>query len=215
MSILGHDLPQVQHEGPARHLQAPATTSVVPDLTVVFTDLGGSSALYHSLGDGAAFALVRHHFAVLRRAVQEAGGTVVKTIGDAVMAVFPHPLPALRAAVAALREAERPMPGAETVPPLPLKVGIQRGPVIAAMLENGVDYFGHTVNVAARLRGLAGAGGICMEAALARGEGMHALLTGLAVEAENARLPGLEGPELALLRLRLPPSQALPCGAAA
>ena len=60
-------------DGPPRAVEARAR-----DLTVMFTDLGGSTALYARLGDRDAFALVRRHFAGLRAGVLGAGGTVVK-----------------------------------------------------------------------------------------------------------------------------------------
>ena len=63
----------------------------ITNLTILFTDLMGSTALYARVGDFAAFDLVRHHFSVLLTAVSAEGGAVVKTIGDAVMATFPAP----------------------------------------------------------------------------------------------------------------------------
>ena len=61
----------------------------ITNLTILFTDLMGSTALYDRVGDLAAFDLVRHHFSALLTAVGAEGGAVVKTIGDAVMAAFP------------------------------------------------------------------------------------------------------------------------------
>lgn len=175
----------------------PGAATVLPDVTVMFTDLGGSTALYSRLGDHAAFALVRRHFADLRAGVRGAGGTVVKTIGDAVMAVFPEPAPAVRVALAAL--------GA-VGPPLLLKVGVHRGPVIAAALDEGCpDYFGQTVNVAARLRGLAGPdGGLCLTREVWEAAGVPGLLASLPVATEAVQLAGVGGPPLAVFRIGLP-----------
>ena len=64
-------------------------------VTLLFTDLKGSTAMYERLGDLNAYALVREHFALLGAAVQEHSGAIVKTIGDAVMAVFSRPTDAL------------------------------------------------------------------------------------------------------------------------
>ncbi len=171
--------------------------TVLPDVTVLFTDLGGSTALYGRLGDREAFALVRRHFAALRAGVRGVGGTVVKTIGDAVMAVFPEPAAAVRTALAALDGAD---------PPLCLKVGVHRGPAIAAALDEGrPDYFGLTVNVAARLRGLAGpGGGLCLTREVREAPGVRGLLAGLPIEAEAARIAGVDGPPLLVFRLGLP-----------
>ena len=78
----------------------------ITSLTILFTDLRGSTALYDRIGDLAAFDLVRSHFGALLEAVSAEGGAVVKTIGDAVMATFPTPDRALRAAMR-MREAMR------------------------------------------------------------------------------------------------------------
>ena len=68
----------------------------ITSLTILFTDLRGSTALYDRVGDLAAFDLVRSHFGELIAAVAAEGGAVVKTIGDAVMATFTTPDRALR-----------------------------------------------------------------------------------------------------------------------
>jgi class 3 adenylate cyclase len=69
-------------------------------VTLLFSDLRGSTALYDAIGDAAAYRLVRDHFAYLAAIVREHEGTVVKTIGDAVMAAFHDPAEGLKAAIA-------------------------------------------------------------------------------------------------------------------
>jgi hypothetical protein len=78
---------------------APDQRFNITNLTILFTDLRGSTALYDRIGDLAAFDLVRSHFGALLTAVSAEGGAVVKTIGDAVMATFSSPERALRAAM--------------------------------------------------------------------------------------------------------------------
>ena len=63
----------------------------VGTLTVLFTDLRDSTKLYREIGDATAFGRVMNHFDVLRKAIAEHDGAIVKTIGDAVMAVFRTP----------------------------------------------------------------------------------------------------------------------------
>ncbi len=97
---------------------------------------------------------MRSHFGALISAVSAEGGAVVKTIGDAVMATFSTPERALRAAIrmrAAMREinAER---GADD---LALNIGLHEGPCLAVVLDDRQDYFGQSVNIAARVQGLA------------------------------------------------------------
>lgn len=125
----------------------------ITSLTFLFTDLKGSTALYERVGDLAAFDLVRAHFHALLEIISSEKGAVVKTIGDAVMATFIRPEHALaaglrmRAAMAALN-AER---GKED---LIVKIGIHEGPCLAVMLNERQDYFGQTVNIAARVQSL-------------------------------------------------------------
>ena len=79
----------------------------IRQVTFLFTDLKGSTAMYERLGDLNAYALVREHFALLDAAVQEHSGAIVKTIGDAVMAVFSRPADAISAALHILEEIDR------------------------------------------------------------------------------------------------------------
>jgi class 3 adenylate cyclase len=125
----------------------------VRDVTLLFTDLTGSTALYDRVGDLQAFALVRQHFEHVGRVVQARGGAVVKTIGDAVMAVFLAPADAVAAALDMLATVEHENRHHDK---LVLKVGLHRGPSIAVTLNENLDYFGQTVNIAARVQGLAG-----------------------------------------------------------
>ena len=129
----------------------------VGSLTMLFTDLRGSTQLYREIGDAPAFGRVMSHFDVLRDAIKEEDGGVVKTIGDAVMAVFRNPAAALRAILKAQRILAAPPDGSL---PLMLKVGIHSGPCIAVTLNDRLDYFGGTVNMAARLEGLSTGGDV-------------------------------------------------------
>ena len=123
----------------------------VGTLTVLFTDLRDSTKLYREIGDATAFGRVMNHFDVLRQAIVEHDGAIVKTIGDAVMAVFRNASAALAAMLDAQRGLAEPPDG---VMPLKLKVGLHTGPCIAVTLNDRLDYFGSTVNMAARLEGL-------------------------------------------------------------
>lgn len=129
----------------------------ITSLTFLFTDLKGSTELYERVGDLVAFDLVRAHFRVLNEIVAAEAGAVVKTIGDAVMATFPTPDRALAAALR-MREA---MPGLRNGNNGPnggdllLKIGIHEGPCLAVVLNDRQDYFGQTVNIAARVQALA------------------------------------------------------------
>jgi len=121
----------------------------ITSLTFLFTDLKGSTELYERVGDLVAYDLVRAHFQVLNEIVAAERGAVVKTIGDAVMATFPTPDRAMAAALK-MREALKDLKG-----DLLLKIGIHEGPCLAVSLNDRQDYFGRTVNIAARVQGLA------------------------------------------------------------
>ena len=123
----------------------------VGTLTVLFTDLKNSTRLYREIGDATAFGRVMNHFDVLRKAIAEHEGAIVKTIGDAVMAVFRRPVDALIAISQAQKTLADPTDGSM---PLTLKAGIHTGPCIAVTLNDRLDYFGSTVNLAARLEAL-------------------------------------------------------------
>ena len=126
----------------------------ITSLTFLFTDLRGSTALYERVGDLVAFDLVKAHFQVLSEIVAAEAGAVVKTIGDAVMATFPTPERAMAAALR-MRNAMREMNAARGAEDLLLKIGIHEGPCLAVTLNDRQDFFGQTVNIAARVQGLA------------------------------------------------------------
>jgi class 3 adenylate cyclase len=126
----------------------------IMSLTFLFTDLKGSTALYERVGDIAAYDLVKHHFGAIYDIVAAEGGAVVKTIGDAVMATFPTPDRAVAAALR-MREAMARLNAERGGEDLLLKIGIHEGPCLAVTLNNSQDYFGQTVNMAARVQGLA------------------------------------------------------------
>lgn len=129
----------------------PGERIAVGSITMVFTDLRGSTRLYREIGDAPAFGRVMNHFDVLRAAIDAEGGAIVKTIGDAVMAVFHRPVAALRAMLQAQQVLAAPPAG---MLPLRLKVGMHTGACIAVTLNERLDYFGSTINIAARLEGL-------------------------------------------------------------
>ncbi len=126
----------------------------ITSMTFLFTDLKGSTELYERVGDLAAFDLVRAHFRVLQDSVAAEAGAVVKTIGDAVMATFPTPDRAVAAALR-MREAMRQLNDGRNGHDLLLKIGIHEGPCLAVVLNDRQDYFGQTVNIAARVQALA------------------------------------------------------------
>jgi len=123
----------------------------VGTLTILFTDLRHSTQLYREIGDATAFGRVMSHFDVVKKAIADHDGAVVKTIGDAVMAVFRSAADGLSAMIEVQQALAEPADGGR---PLALKAGLNTGPCIAVTLNDRLDYFGSTVNMAARLEGL-------------------------------------------------------------
>ena len=185
----------------SREVLAAGRSAGVGTLTILFTDIKGSTAMYRSLGDGPAFDRVADHFRLLRDAIEPERGSVVKTIGDAVMAAFLEPAGALRAALRAHAALSK---GAGTSA-LVLKAALHAGPCIAVTLNERLDYFGSTVNVAARLAGLSQGSDIVMSEAVRNDPGVATLLAeaGLTAHGFRASLRGIEDDAM-LWRVRAP-----------
>jgi class 3 adenylate cyclase len=129
----------------AREIISPNEQVTAGCQVILFTDLRGSTAMYHGMGDGAAYALVRNHFTILTEAIRAQHGTVVKTIGDAVMAAFSR----VDEALTAVRNGSLQL--AADANPLILKCSLHLGPCLAVNANDKLDFFGTTVNVAARM----------------------------------------------------------------
>jgi class 3 adenylate cyclase len=133
-----------------RRLPAPQRLLAV----VMFTDLVGSTERAVSLGDAGWKSLLDQHDAVVRTAVGRAGGTVVKTTGDGVLALLPSAGAALRAATRVRDEL--------ATSGLAVYVGLHIGDVD----RRGDDVSGLAVNIAARVMAAAGPGEIVVTASV-------------------------------------------------
>lgn len=123
-------------------------------ITIMFTDITGSTRMYETLGDTKAYNIVRDHFEIFFDSIENCGGKVIKTIGDAVMASFisnEQAIAAATAAVASFRKYNLTRKQAEWIQ---VKIGIHRGTALLVNLNNAIDYFGSTVNKAARIQNL-------------------------------------------------------------
>src|SRR5215217_5053660 len=123
-------------------------------VTVLFTDLVGSTGLATRVGPGAAEELRREHFGILRGAVEPSGGREVKNVGDGLMVVFPSSSSAVGCSVEMQQCLERRNQRADEQ--LAVRVGISAG---ETDVEEG-DYFGPPVVEASRLCNAAGGGQI-------------------------------------------------------
>src|SRR5688572_12393453 len=162
----------------------------VKDITLLFTDLKGSTELYERIGDLNAFSLVQRHFERMLDVTVRNNGAIIKTIGDAVMASFLKPADAVKAAIAMRNEIaafNADQPGRALI----LKIGIHTGAAIAVTLNERLDYFGQNVNIAARIQGIAEAGEICISGDVHADEETAALLATLPVQAAKSKLRGM------------------------
>jgi class 3 adenylate cyclase len=178
----------------------PGDEVAVARVALLFTDLKRSTDLYGRIGDAAAYHLVRDHFAYLGAIVRRHDGALVKTIGDAIMAAFAQPADALAAALDIQRELAA--FNAVEASPLTIKLGLHEGPCIAVTLNGRLDYFGTTVNMAARLQNESEGGDIVLSEALAADDAVAALLRGLDCVTETTTLKGFDAP-VAFRRIRL------------
>lgn len=187
-------LPEFQKLFPREKL-LPSESLEVARAAFVFTDLTGSTALYAARGDPHAFHLVRLHFDSLFEAADKHGGTIVKNIGDAVMAVFRTPVEALGAGLAmldAMAELNARL-RLESADQLILKVGVHSGPCLNVTLNERPDYFGTTVNVAARVQSLAKGNDVVFTDAIYENEAARALLPMPPAESWRTTLKGVDG----------------------
>jgi class 3 adenylate cyclase len=165
----------------------------IRDIALLFTDIRGSTALYQRIGDLNAYQLVQQHFDLLRATTVRHGGAIVKTIGDAVMAAYPDASRAVAAALDMRSAIDRFNEGQPERPVL-LKIGIHHGAAIAVTLNDELDYFGQTVNIASRVQEMADAAEIWITEDVWRYPGVDALLEPYAAEQRTAEFRGIEQP---------------------
>jgi len=165
-----------------------AAVSAAPTetVTVLFTDLAGSTELATRVGAAAAEELRREHFALLREAIAECGGREVKNLGDGLMVVFASASRGVDCAVAMQQRLER--RNRRAPEPLPVRAGLSLGDAD----REGDDYFGPPVVEAARLCAQAEGGQILtgeLVRAMAASRGTHVFRP-----AGERRLKGLPEP---------------------
>jgi adenylate cyclase len=124
----------------------------IKSIAILFTDLKGSTVFYNKKGDAYAYKIVGDHFDILFKYISQFNGAIVKTIGDAVMAVFLNPKDAVNYSIKVHDEIEN-LNSKYGEDLLQLKIGIHFGPALVVNMNDRLDYFGSTVNLAARTEG--------------------------------------------------------------
>ena len=188
----------------AAEVLAPGQEIGVQSLAILFSDLRGSTALYERIGDARAYGWVQRHFTFLVDCITLHQGALVKTIGDAIMAVFPRPEAAVQAALEIQEKIDAFNREQHIDPPLVIKIGVHHGPMIAINANNRLDYFGRTVNIAARVQGESVGGDVVVTADLLRHLAVQQVLKGFPTPRPfTVLLKGIADP-VTLYRLTLP-----------
>jgi len=129
-------------------------------VTFLFTDVEGSTSLWEREPEAMRAGLARHD-ELVRSVLADHGGHVFSTAGDAFAAAFASPIDAVRAALAIQDDlAAEPWP---TSTPIVVRIGLHTGTAD----ERHGDYFGPTLNRAARIMGIAAGGEVLVSAATA------------------------------------------------
>ena len=182
-------LPLFRELFPAETLSAGRSVGL-ETMTLVVTELDDSDGLYQRLGDAQAFSVLHEHFQLLTGCLRKHGGAPVKTVGEGVVASFSDPVAAVQSAL----ELTNALAAHDLTRGLGLRVGVHRGPVLVATINDHLDYFGNTARIAARLPRFAPPGAVVLSPAVATDPGVAALLYSrqLPLTTVPARIPGLK-----------------------
>jgi class 3 adenylate cyclase len=156
-------------------------------VTILFSDIQGSTSYFEKKGDVAGMAMVQRHHDLLFPSIEGNGGRVVKTIGDAIMARFDNPVDAVKAAVVMQRALDRDRKTCAPEEQIHIRVGVHTG--LGLVKDN--DVYGDVVNAASRVEHQAQPDQILITDVLleaARAAGFQCVNFG------NADMPGKEEP---------------------
>ena len=183
---------------------APGRQVAVENVTLFFSDLSNSTALYERIGDAPAYSRVGSHFEFLTRNILEGNGAVVKTMGDAVMAIFNRPEDAVATAIKVQQHFRYFAETLSDTANMSLKIGLHCGPVLAVNSNERLDYFGRTVNIAARAVGVSNGGDIILTGEVWDADEVRALIAKQNLSAQQFATT-LRGVELSreLVRVRV------------
>ncbi|MDX1957843.1 MAG: DUF5939 domain-containing protein [Leptospiraceae bacterium] len=184
------DLFRIQHLSDSLSLN-------VRSLTIMFTDLRGSTEMYDKAGDLLAYQLVQEHFELLIDSVRKYSGAIVKTMGDAIMASFSNPRDGVLSSIEMFdRIDSMNRTWKEKGYQVGLKIGLNEGSALAVLNDERLDYFGQSVNIAARVQGLASAGEVWVSESVFASPEISTILQekGFQVEKQIATLKGVGSP---------------------
>jgi class 3 adenylate cyclase len=117
-------------------------------VTILFSDIKGSTSYAEKKGDLEYMAMINRHNSILFPVIEAEGGIIVKTIGDAIMARFDDPVAAVKAGAGMQRALEEDRRGRPEIEQIRIRVGLHTG---LGLIKEG-DVFGDVVNAAARVQ---------------------------------------------------------------
>ncbi len=132
-------------------------------VVVLFTDIAGSAAYFEKFGDVHGLAMVHKFTSIVREAVAEGSGRVIKNMGDGVLATFDDAHKSIRAAIAIQQRLQAANAASNEDHQFFVRVGVHYG---MGIVRSDNDVYGSVVNIASRLQGLALAGQIVISSAL-------------------------------------------------
>jgi adenylate cyclase len=168
----------------------------ISNLVVLFSDLKDSTLLYETKGDAEAFSVVQDHFEIMTNVIRKNNGGIVKTIGDAVMAVFSSAPDAIRASIGIMEEFNEWNTNDKSNHKIIVNLGLHEGPCLALNLNDKLDYFGSTVNKAARIQGTSKDGHLVLSESVYNNPEVKQIFqnfSNLSVDSFFANLKGIEG----------------------
>jgi serine/threonine protein kinase/class 3 adenylate cyclase len=160
----------------------------VGSMTLLVTDLDQVAQLFAEQGEARTVGLLHHHFRLLEEQIRRERGTIVKTLGEGLLAAFPEAVAAVRVGL----DLPAVLESSAATRTLRLRVGVHRGPVMMATVNDRLDYLGTTVRHAMQLPQFARGGELILTQAVAADPQVAALVRRRALEGEilPVNLPG-------------------------
>lgn len=143
----------------------------VGNFAVLICDVKGSTDIFTDLGDREGYQLIRNFFDLVNDAASSNGGSLIKTLGDSVMAAFSSPAEAVRASLMISEAIQRFNKDTDRLP-LPFSMGLGSGNAMAVAANRAVDFVGQMLNLTIRLQKQAHEGEIWVSQSIFAGTGV-------------------------------------------
>jgi serine/threonine protein kinase/class 3 adenylate cyclase len=163
---------------------APGQLINVATVTLLVTDLADAADLYRQHGDAGAFGIIHEHFRLLADHIALEGGAVIKTVNEGLVASFTDSVAAVRVGLGL----QSVLASCAVTRHLQLRVGIHRGPAMAATINDHLDYFGTTAKIAMQLAQSANGGELLITQDVLKDQLVAELLSGANALADRQKI---------------------------